>query len=261
MDRLQPFVCFIWAFLCLPIFPVAQNDMQVLGSQSLTPGEVADSMEIKYLIRFQNVGADTVRHIAVRDTLDPRLDPATFVMVGSSRPCSLLYNGGPVVRWYFKDINLPSKSQDQAHSIGWVMFTIQPKVFLTPGQVIKNRACTVFDDTYSICTNEALLWIDEKSDATELADAEKQGYQIYPNPNDGYFEVLPKASNHPRAAPVQAADCWITDVQGRRVWQGKADNGDVAANQVILNRPMPGLYRLYVQTGTRLHVSQFMVLR
>lgn len=234
--------------------------MQVLGNQSLTPDDVSDSMEISYLIRFQNVGTDTSRHIAVRDTLDPRLDPATFTMIRSSHPYSLLYNGGSVVRWYFKDINLPGKSQGGPHSIGWVLFKVKPKVFLTPGQVIRNRACTVFDDTYSVCTNEALIWIDEKSEATDLEDLDKAGYRVYPNPNYGHFDLMSGAGNYP-GTTSKAADCWVTDMQGRRIWQGKADSGGMDVNRVMLDRPVPGLYWLYVKTGAHVHLSRFVVLR
>lgn len=262
MDRLQPFLCFIWALLCLPFLVHAQNDMQVLGNQSLTPDEVTDSMEISYLIRFQNVGMDTAKHIAVRDTLDPRLDPATFIMVRSSHPCSLLFNGGPVVRWYFKDINLPSKSQSISHSVGWVLFKVKPKVFLTPGQVIRNRACTVFDDTYSVCTNEALLWIDEKLDARDLGVEDNAAYQVYPNPNDGQFDLLADAEKSQANTNSNAsADCWITDIQGRRIWQEQTDINQIDSRRVMLDNATPGLYWLYVKTGRRVHVSQFVILR
>lgn len=263
MDRLQPYYyCIIWALLGLPAALGAQNDMMVLGPPQLTPDEVTDGTEIKYMIRFQNFSSDTVRHIAIRDTLDPRLDPGTFEIVKASHLYSLVFNNGPVVGWYFNNINLPPEKHAPQQSLGWVIFKIQPKVFLTAGQVIRNRACTVFDDRYSVCTNETLLRIDEKLDANELTNVEGDDYQIYPNPNYGYFDLFKEANaaNLMTTKP-QEVNCWITDIQGRSVWQGEMNNDLINSKQVVLDRPEPGLYWLHVRTTRRTHVRQFVVLR
>ena len=79
--------------LCLRLLPLllavvtaaaslhAQNDKQVIGDPVITLDDIAAGTPILYLIRFQNVGSDTARNIAVRDTRDPRLDPEPFLHV------------------------------------------------------------------------------------------------------------------------------------------------------------------------------------
>lgn len=167
----------------------AQNDKQVLGDAVLTPLEIAEGATATYLIRFQNTGNDTAVNLIIRDTLDPRLDFNTFEMVTASHAYQIVRDeNSNIIRWFFDDIYLPDFTSGGAQSIGFVMFTVRPKPFLAPGQVILNRACMTFDQTQPICTNEASLWIDDDS-STDDPRLHDRAYQVVPNPNYGHFEV------------------------------------------------------------------------
>lgn len=215
----------------------AQNDKQVIGDPVLSPFEISEGATVLFLIRFQNVGADTVQHVLVSDTLDPRFDAASFDMVDASHPNDLLRQHGQV-RWYFENIQLPPDET------GYVMFSVRPQSFLAPGQVIANHATITFDNVLNITTEDTYVWIDQGAEAEPEPEAESDHFSVVPNPNFGNFEVRQSYSNYTQA-PLSA--WWITDMSGRMVWDGAAQDAAAASMQVMLERPLPGLYLLWVQ--------------
>lgn len=243
--------------ISVPAWVCAQNEMLFVGDPYHTLNEITDSTEFYYLVRFQNQTGDSVRNVVIRDTLDHRFDPASLYTVEASHTYRLIHGGGSFVRWYFYDINMPPSGPK---SRGWVIFKVRLKPFLSPGKVIANRACAVFDDIYSVCTNEAFLWFDGQHSSAEetIQTPEVPAYTVRPNPNYGSFELMPTESDQSPAK--EDTDCWITDIQGRRIWQGQVSSQD-AGRPVLLERPTPGLYFLYAQTPKNLRITQFTVLR
>lgn len=238
----------------------AQNDKQVLGDAVLTPLEIAEGATATYLIRFQNTGNDTAVNLIIRDTLDPRLDFNTVEMVTASHEYQIVRDeNSNIIRWFFDDIYLPDFTTSGAHSMGFVMFTVRPKPFLAPGQVILNRACITFDQTPTICTNEASLWIDDDSSIDDPR-LHNHAYQIIPNPNFGHFEVRSQEESQ-QPEETDKAMCWITDLQGKTVWESRADNTAAVSSLVSLEKPTPGVYLLWIKTESLLQVEQFAVIR
>jgi uncharacterized repeat protein (TIGR01451 family) len=233
----------------------AQNDIQVLGDAVLTPGEIAEGATVLYLIRFQNMGEDTAHQIVVYDTLDPRFDPASYNLVSASHASIFLRDGNNNLRWYFENINLPGRETDPGNSIGFIMFSIRPLPFIESGQVITNNACILFDEFQHICTNEAPVWIDEDAESEEPGASEVREYLVVPNPNYGEFVVQPKSGE------PAAAEWWITDVSGKIIWDGSSEDMASVNHQVMLERPAPGLYLLWIESQGRLQVEQFAVMR
>lgn len=257
MIRLRQFVlplAVCWSATTL----LSQNNIQVLGDAVFTPAEIAEGAIASYLIRFQNVGTDTAYQIIIRDTLDPRFDLSSFNMIGSSHSYELLRDGSNVIRWYFDDIFLPDSASGGPNSLGFVLFTVRPKNFLAPGQTILNRSCITFNQTNTTCTNYATIWIDENADIEE--PDKDLAFRIVPNPNYGTFEVRSTA-----ATPVDPnnppAEWWITDINGKIVWDGHAKNLAAASTQVFLERPASGLYLLWVKDKERLQVQEIVVIR
>lgn len=257
MNCLRHFVLPV-AVLCFSNSLRAQNDKRVIGDAVITPSEIAEGATVIYLIRFQNVSSDTVYQVIVRDTLDARLDLATFHMLDSSHPFQIVRDGSNIIRWYFNDISLPDSATGGPNSVGYVLFTVQPKPFLAPGQTILNRACFTFDQTFSICTNEAIIWTE--ADAADVGEPGKdRDIRVVPNPNHGQFEVQSTVlTSHPDRP---AAEWWITDITGKIVWDGHAKDMAEASNQVLLERPSPGLYLLWVKDAKGLQVEEFAILR
>ena len=237
----------------------AQNDKQVIGDPVITPDDIAAGASILYLIRFQNVGQDTAHNVVVRDTLDPRLNPNSFFTIDASHDYQLLGEGGSVIRWYFEGIDLPDSASGGPNSIGFVLFSIQPQMFVAPGQTILNRACISFDDISMICTNETIVWVDGNS-AVVAPTADESEWQVVPNPNHGQFEVR-QENVQPIALSSSDTRWWITDMNGRTVWDGSAENAAAASSQIRLEKPMPGHYLLWIQSGRNLEVERFAVIR
>lgn len=237
----------------------AQNDKQVIGDPVITPEDIAADASILYLIRFQNVGQDTVHNIVVRDTLDPRLNPNSFFTIDASDNFQLLGEGGSVLRWYFEGIDLPDSASGGHNSIGYILFSVQPQAFVAPGQTILNRACISFDDISTICTNETIVWVDDDA-AIEAPTADESDWHVVPNPNYGQFEVR-HDNTHAFVYSPNDTRWWITDMNGRTVWDGAAQNAAAVTTQIMLERPMPGHYLLWIQSGRSLEVERFAVIR
>ncbi|MCB0542750.1 MAG: T9SS type A sorting domain-containing protein [Saprospiraceae bacterium] len=242
----------------MPALLRAQNDKQVLGEPVITPAELLEGTSILYLIRFQNTGQDTAQDIVIRDTLDPKLDPETFVTLSTSHDFQLLGEGGSFIRWYFQDILLPDSASGAGNSIGYVLFSVSPRPFLAPGQTILNHACISFDQSAVICTNDAVVLIDDEAD-TEEPDMASGDLQIVPNPNYGQFEVR-TLDEQESASGNRDARWWITDMNGKTVWNGITDDLAAVNNRVMLERPSPGLYLLWVRTKESIQVERFSVI-
>jgi uncharacterized repeat protein (TIGR01451 family) len=257
MFCLRHFLLLLAAFYSTSV-SFAQNDMQVLGDAVFTPTDLAEGAAVTYLIRFQNTGSDTAYQVIIRDTLDPRLDMETFSMIGSSHEYQLVLDGSNVVRWYFDDIFLPNSSDDGPHSIGFILFSIQLKPFLAPGQTILNNSCVTFNQTNTTCTEHAIIWIDANAGTDD--PEQRVSLQIIPNPNYGNFEVRSTTPANSGATPP-LAEWWITDMHGKTVWDGYARDMASASAQVWLERPAPGLYLLWVKDQHRLQAKQFAVVR
>ncbi len=233
----------------------AQNDVQVLGDAVLTPSEIAEGATVLYLIRFQNMGEDTAHQVVVYDTLDARFDPSSLSLVSASHGYSFLRDGNNNLRWYFDEINLPGRETDPGNSFGFIMFSVRPLSFVEPGQIITNRACMLFDEFSHTCTNETAVWIDAGADSEEPGSSTAREYLVVPNPNYGEFVVQPASGT---AAP---AEWWITDVSGKIIWDGASEDMASINHQVMLERPAPGLYLLWIESQGRLQVEQFAVIR
>ena len=256
MSRLRCFFLLL-AIACFNTLLVGQNDKQVLGDPVLTPEEVSSGTSILYLIRFQNVGSDTAQQVVVSDTLDPRLDPETFVVISTSHDYQLLGDGGSFIRWYFDDIQLPDSASGGSNSVGYILFSIDPRPFLAPGQTILNHACISFDQNPVICTNNTVVLIDDDA-GTENYEETKTAFQIVPNPNYGQFEV--RASPEQSVAVSDPTRWWITDMNGKTVWNGMADGASSVGRQVMLERPAPGFYLLWMKSNSLIQVERFTVI-
>jgi hypothetical protein len=250
-------------FLSWGIFSTAfaQNDKQVLGDAVFTPAEIAEGAAAVFLIRFQNIGSDTATNVVVRDTLDPRFDAATLDILDASHNYQMLREQG-FIRWFFTNIRLPGNEQDNqdfSNSSGYILFSVQPRAFLEPGQFIQNRACITFDDDPPICTNYATIWIDEGAVSEEPGDDRVVDFKIIPNPNYGHFQV--RANSSGATTPTNKVEWWVSDMTGKTIWDGSSADLAAAPNEVMLERPAPGLYMLWMKENDRLQVKQFAVIR
>jgi uncharacterized repeat protein (TIGR01451 family) len=182
------------------------NDKQALPSgigsaHSIPPGE-----EIEYIIRFQNTGTDTAYTVIVIDTLDTNFDAASFIQGASSHPYTLGISGKgqAVLKFTFKNINLPDSTANKLASNGLVSFRIKVPSSASIGTVVKNKAYIYFDYNDPVVTNETMHTVDnavaldyskgayvQESSVTSSIRAKSvlETIKIYPNPTQGIVTV------------------------------------------------------------------------
>lgn len=205
------------------------NDKQVLplgvefGNSN---GNIVNTQELNYTIRFENTGTDTAYKIMVKDIIDTNLDIRTLRMKASSSPLNWKINGieKPELEVLFSAINLPSQKADSINSKGYFQFSIYPKANLPVGSSIRNQAAIYFDFNSPIYTNTVLnqIWdgsTEENPSFKSLVQVQNSNITLgleeitfvnkftYPNPTKGIVHL----SN---AKPVQLK---ITNSQGTQV--------------------------------------------
>lgn len=62
------------------------NHKSEMHGGTITPVDVLDKNDLVYTINFQNTTADPVFSVFVRDTLDSKLNAASFEMIDASQP-------------------------------------------------------------------------------------------------------------------------------------------------------------------------------
>jgi uncharacterized repeat protein (TIGR01451 family) len=129
------------------------NDKAENHGGRIAPAQIAAGEYLTYLIRFQNLGTDLAFNIVVRDTLDNKLDWATFEMVSASHPYHLQINESNKLVWTFNDIELPYSAINEPGSHGYIAFRIKPKAGLGIGANITNGASIYFDFNLPVETN------------------------------------------------------------------------------------------------------------
>ena len=113
---------------------------------------------LNYTIRFQNTGTFAATDVVLLDTLDPNLDPSTFLVTGSSHWALLntLFIDDSILSFQFLNINLPDSGADFEGSNGYVSFIIKADTGLADSTVIENSAGIYFDLNPPIITNTAI---------------------------------------------------------------------------------------------------------
>ncbi|MCB0531356.1 MAG: T9SS type A sorting domain-containing protein [Saprospiraceae bacterium] len=206
---------------------------------------IADN-ELRYMIRFQNPGPDTVADLRLWDRLDTNLIWSSFRMLGSSHPVNVFLDENTgIVEFYLPDVHLPDSMNNLAASRGCVSFGIQMKPDIVPASLyshtqVFNTAIVYFDDRLPVPTNEVGTIVYHTvglSGAPELYPL-----AIFPNPTSGVINVeLPQA-----AKPGLLLR--IADLAGRVVLETKLETG--STRHTVQAGSLPnGLYYLQVTNG------------
>src|SRR5690606_34406594 len=117
-----------------------------------------DGTFIHYLIRFQNTGTDTAFNVVVTDTLDARLDAASFQMLEVSHP-ALIKRNLQELSFEFHNILLPDSNVNEPMSHGYIKFRVRPVSTLLDGDEVNNHASIYFDYNLPVVTNTAVTAI------------------------------------------------------------------------------------------------------
>ncbi|MBS1618016.1 MAG: T9SS type A sorting domain-containing protein [Bacteroidetes bacterium] len=181
--------------------------------KTVSPADgIAPGKNLTYTIHFQNTGTAPAINIVVYDTLDANLDPATFKLLGSSHPVSVLLTGKGILIFTFSNIQLPDSAADQAASNGFVQFSISVSAPLhQPTATIANTASIVFDFNPPVQTNTAVASFYPAGIVT-LPAGDRGQLQVMPNPAINSITI---------STTGDARDGMISlyDVTGKALWQ------------------------------------------
>lgn len=138
---------------------------------------------LNYVIHFQNEGTYFAQNIFVLDTLDSDLDWTSVKPGYSDHHYTATVSENGVLRFDFKNINLPWKSNyGDMLSSGMVSYSVKLKKNLAQGTQLKNTAAIYFDYNEPVITNTTLNTI-----SSALSVKENEGFRndqvvLYPNP-------------------------------------------------------------------------------
>jgi len=129
------------------------NDKQESNGGLINQQYIGDGKPLHYMIRFQNTGTDTAFNVAVRDTLDAKLDWNTVEIIGASHHYNLQMTDGNKLSWAFNNILLPDSNVNEPASHGFIAYSVKPKNTVTMGDIINNGAGIYFDYNLPVATN------------------------------------------------------------------------------------------------------------
>lgn len=166
------------------------NDKLVTPIGSGPLGYVLHNTPLEYTIRFQNTGNDTAYRVQVIDTLSSFLDYNSFEFLTATHPVSVVLNPNGELTFTFNDIFLVDSATNEPASNGLVKFKISPNLGLVDSTVVLNKGAIYFDFNPPVITNEV-----RNTYVTTIVSIEEQkekiiAAKIFPNPNNGIFNVL-----------------------------------------------------------------------
>jgi uncharacterized repeat protein (TIGR01451 family) len=163
----------------------------------------------QYMVHFQNTGTAPAQNIVVLDTLDANLDWSSLRPVYASAPCRITQTTGGVVKFTFKNINLPTNTSNLMGSNGMFIYSIKRKPTLTIGDQFRNSASIYFDYNAPIKTNYTVNTIGWNLEVPKTIAA-SDFFEVYPNPAQNQFTATITAERN-----VTDAQLAITDITGK----------------------------------------------
>jgi uncharacterized repeat protein (TIGR01451 family) len=195
---------------------------------------------LTYTIRFQNTGNYPAERVRILDSLDARLDVGTIQVLNASHPYSYSLRGNGIVEFAFNNIHLPDSANNPLASHGFVQFSVLPKPTFQLGESISNKAYIYFDYNAPILTNTVKSKLAFPV-ATQIPDKSLLSFPIFPNPNNGFFQIDLSASDETAATTLS-----IYQPDGKIVQQQTVQLGQ--KNTIDASRLTAGIYWLSVVT-------------
>jgi uncharacterized repeat protein (TIGR01451 family) len=157
------------------------NDKAVYPSGIGPLNYVPMNQRLEYLVRFQNTGNDTAFKVVIIDTLDAKLDPSSFNLLGNSHPVLTELDGNGKLTFTFDNILLPDSNVNEPASHGYVLYGISGLASNPDPTSVNNTAYIYFDQNPPIQTNTTLTtFSDNYLGVDDLASI--SGLSISPNP-------------------------------------------------------------------------------
>lgn len=184
------------------------NEKAVFPAGEITPQLIADTLNLTYTIRFQNLGNYQADHVRISDTLSELLDLNSLRVISASHDFSWQIRPGRILEFNFPYIALPDTATNEPGSHGFVKYSIDALPHLEIGDAIQNRAHIYFDFNLPIATNQTESIIVSPTSAAPETQGSTQStglVKVYPNPAGDYVSLdIPDAVTLP--AHIQFSD-------------------------------------------------------
>ena len=139
---------------CVPLgLPYDPNNKIVNAPTLETNGNTAPDSKLTYRVNFQNTGTAPAINVYILDTISDNLNLETIKILASSHEMTPRMVADRVVRFNFKNINLPDSNANEPKSHGFFIYSIEMKDSLAVGTEIYNTAHIYFDYNAPIITN------------------------------------------------------------------------------------------------------------
>lgn len=187
---------------------------------------------LTYVVHFQNDGNFQAINVVVQDTIDPKLDLATFQLIASEDAVSVNINPTTrVITFTFNNINLQPSGQNLAASQGFFSYSIRELPGLAMQSEIKNTAYIYFDFNPAIVTNTT----SNTNSAVGISENEMPLITVYPNPASAEISFI--------GAIVESIE--LVDLTGKIV----RSYAQVTNNTIHINNIESGVYSLILTTN------------
>jgi uncharacterized repeat protein (TIGR01451 family) len=187
---------------------------------------------LTYVVHFQNDGNFQAINVIVQDTIDPKLDLATFQLIASEDAVSVNINPTTrVITFTFNNINLQPSGQNLAASQGFFSYSIRELPGLAMQSEIKNTAFIYFDFNPAIVTNTT----SNTNSAVGISENEMPLITVYPNPATTEISFI--------GATVESIK--LIDLTGKIVRSYE----EVTNNTIQTNNLETGVYSLILTTN------------
>jgi uncharacterized repeat protein (TIGR01451 family) len=210
-------------------------------------GEItANDSVLTYTVQFQNEGTYYAQNVVVLDSLSSNLDWATLKPIYASHPCEVSINKNGVLKYDFKNIILPTKTDEPILSNGHFIYSIKPKKNWAIGATITNSAAIYFDFNEPIITNSVK---NTKVTPAAIGNAIKNNsLAIYPVPADNELNI---------AFDVKTGkvEILIYDMVGKLVLQTNVDAS--AKNKINISALTAGQYIIKANHGNNSFRNSF----
>jgi len=232
------------------------NDKSENLAGKMTLQQVANSSYINYLIRFQNTGTDTAFNIAVRDTLDAKLDWSSIQMIAASHSYQIQINNQNRISWLFNNIQLPDSNRNEPRSHGFIAYRIKPKNNLLVGDTIKNSASIYFDYNLPVQTNrQATVVMNNVITGINNLQNRSEAMLLSPNPADNEVWISIKDRVYGNTTIT------VSEISGRRVYQENLGRIDLSNfnKKINLKSVAPGTYIVGVFADNKFYVQKLII--
>jgi hypothetical protein len=203
-----------------------------IGEEGITD---PNTKELSYLIRFQNEGNWRTYTVRVEDEIDPSLDINSLKLGEISHDFRLVKNGRKLT-WYFDNIHLTPKSENEAKSSGFISYSMKLNPGLPLGTKIKNTAYIYFDYNEAIITNTKVNTLKSTSSIQSAALNDENNF-IVSRMNSGEIQIKALAN-------IQNVS--IYNIQGAKLFEQAANQKSIIINEASLSQ---GVYIINVVIG------------